>query len=194
MHVVRRTALFALASILPLLACGPRGAVDNEVAARVAYLGLDRGVDRVIDLGFAGFNAASSANIPEQSDVGDVSGTMVVGGQVDQGASANKGMRLGVTLSAYSDGPVEDVEVIYDGGPTDLDMNFKGLPNAELTGTWTGTFTLSGDIEGPVTLDLSFTGTTEDDGDGTIRRVPGSIHVTGTATSDYGSYPVDVML
>ena len=112
MHIVRRTALFALASILPLLACGPRGAVDNEVAARVAYLGLDRGVDRVIDLGFAGFNAANSANIPEQSDVGDVSGTMIVGGQVDQGASANKGMRLGVTLSAYSDGPVEDVEVI----------------------------------------------------------------------------------
>lgn len=193
----RRSILVAGVALagLALSACGgPRGEIDNEVAVRVAYLGLDRGVDRAIDLGFAGFNAANSANIPEQMDVGDLSGTMVVGGQVDQGASANKGMRLEVTLDDYSDGPVEDVDVFYEGGPTNLDMSFKGLPNASLTGTWTGSFVLGGDLAGPVTLNLSFTGMTEDAGDGTIRRVVGSIHVTGDVTSNYGTYPVDVSL
>lgn len=193
----RRTALaLTLCSALvglSLAGCSG-GAVDDETAARVAYLGLDRGVDRAIDLGFAGFNAASSANIPEQTAAGDLSGTMVVNGQVDQGASDNKGMRLIVALDTYSDGPVDEVDVVYDGSATDLDMNFKGLPDAELTGTWTGSLVLGGDLGGPVTLDLAFTGTTEDAGDGTIRRVAGSIHVTGTATSDYGVFPVDVML
>ncbi|MBL8969816.1 MAG: hypothetical protein JNK56_04515, partial [Myxococcales bacterium] len=35
---------------------GPSGAVADEVSAELAYLGLDRAIDRAIDLGFAGFN------------------------------------------------------------------------------------------------------------------------------------------
>ena len=47
---------------------------------------------------------------------------------------------------------------------------------------------------GEVVLDLSMSGQTQDAGDGTIVRVPGSIRVTGTASSDYGVFMVDVSL
>ena len=48
------------------------------------------------------------------------------------------------------------------------------------------------DLVGLVRLDVSFTGRTRDAGGGTIARVPGTIHVTGTATSDYGVFDIDV--
>lgn len=197
----RRPVLCLLVALLGLSvpSCnggGPKGAVDDEASARLAYLGLDRAIDRAIDLGFAGFNAASSANIPEQSGPGDLSGVMIIGGKVDQGASANKGMRLEMTLNQdYADVVLEgDVDVIYNGGPAALDMNFKGLPNADFSGTLRGTFAMDGDLVGDVALDLSMSGQTKDAGDGTIVRVPGSIHVTGSASSDYGVYMVDVSL
>ncbi len=52
---------------------------------RRAYLGLGKSVGQSLQLGFAGFNAASSANIPTQSANGDVAGTLAISGQVDQG-------------------------------------------------------------------------------------------------------------
>ena len=192
-----RRALFALipAASLAFAGCGGGGAVDDEVAARLAYLGLDQAVDRALKLGFAGFNAASSANIPEQSEPGAAAGLMVVNGKVDQGASNNKGMRLLVTLQdSYSDGPVEDLEIFYNGGPINLDLSMKGLPNASLSGTFKGAFAMSGDLAGNVALDLAITGMTEEGPDGAIRRQAGTIRVTGTATSDYGVFAVDVML
>jgi hypothetical protein len=87
-----------------------------------------------------------------------------------------------------------ELAITYNGGPADLAMSFKGLPDATLNGSFTGSFTMTGDLEGDVTLDLSFTGTTMDAGDGTIVRAPGSIRVTGTATSPYGVFNVDVSL
>ncbi|HZI09117.1 MAG TPA: hypothetical protein VE153_01935, partial [Myxococcus sp.] len=45
-----------------------------------------------------------SANIPAQSTAGTAAGTLTVTGQVDQGSSANKGMRLRVGMVGYSDG------------------------------------------------------------------------------------------
>ena len=175
---------------------GPSGAVADEASAERAYLGLDRAIDRAIDLGFAGFNAASSANIPEQTGAGDLSGTMTIGGKVDQGASANKGMRLEMTLvDDYADVVLEgDTDVIYNGGPATFDISFKGLPDADFSGTLRGTFVMDHDLVGDVLLDLSMSGQTQDAGDGTIVRVPGSIHVTGTASSDYGVFTVDVSL
>jgi len=53
-----------------------------------------------MQLGFDGFNSASSANIATQTAAGAKSGTLTVTGQVDQGASANKGMRLQVALAS----------------------------------------------------------------------------------------------
>lgn len=192
----RRTLLgLAPVAVLVLTTTGcNRGALDNEVAAEVAYLGLDRAVDRMIKLGFDGFNAADSANIPPQSEPGDESGTMDVSGKVDQGASANKGMQLDVALSDYSDGPVQDTAVLYNGGPIQADFSLKGLPDADLSGSLSGVFTMDGDLAGTIELDLAITGTTQDSGGGVIARVPGSIRVVGTATSDYGVFDVDVSL
>ena len=194
-----RTAhLSILALTLAYAGCGaPDGhAVDDDEAARLAYLGLDRAVGRAIQLGFDGFNAASSANIPEQSQPGELAGRMVVGGKVDQGASANKGMRLDVTLTdGYADVVLEgERDVTYDGGPAAFDLSFKGLPDADLSGTLHGSFTMEGDLAGAVTLDLTITGETEAGPGDTIVRKAGTIHVTGTATSDYGVYDIDVAL
>lgn len=200
-HWLPRRTVLGLALVgLFASACnpGPQGsvAVADEASARLAYLGLDRAIDRAIDLGFAGFNAANSANIPEQTGSGELSGTMTIAGKVDQGASANKGMRLEMTLAGdYADEILEgDTDVIYNGGPAALDMNFKGLPDADFSGTLRGTFVMDHDLIGEVALDLSMDGVTQDAGDGTIVRVAGSIHVTGTATSDYGVFMVDVSL
>ena len=95
----------------------------------MAYLGLDPSVDKAITLGFAGFNAASSANISPQSADGGVSGTMTVTGQVDQGTSANKGMRLADALSNYSD----DGHVTYN---TDSNALPAESPNAAEMEAW----------------------------------------------------------
>jgi hypothetical protein len=197
-RVTRRQFLASVAvggASLGLAACGTDG-VNDEEAARRAYLGLDRAIDRALKLGFDGYNAATNANIPEQSELGSASGTMVVGGQVDAGVSDNKEMRLLVTLEDdYSDGPVEDeIEIVYNGGPLNLDLSMQGLPNASLTGTFTGTVSMTGGLVGDVTLDLSITGETEEDPDGNIRRKAGTIRVVGTATSDYGTFDVDVSL
>lgn len=87
--------------LLVLAACGD--GVTDARSARAAYLGLDAAVEKALNLGFKGFNEATSANIPPQATTGDVRGTMDVTGKVDQGASANKGMRLDVALTEYQD-------------------------------------------------------------------------------------------
>lgn len=172
------------------------GSVHDEESARRAYLGLDRAIDRALKLGFDGYNAASNANIPEQSEPGDLSGTMIVGGQVDAGVSDNKEMRLLVTLEdGYADGLVEDeFDIAYDGGPLNLDLSMQGLPNAALSGSFLGTVLMTGELDGEVILDLIITGETEEDPNGNIRRKAGTIRVTGTASSDYGVFDVDVSL
>lgn len=193
----RRSLLRLSVVALALVGCAPdTGDVDNEASARLAYIGLDAAVGRAIQLGFDGFNAASNANIPEQSEAGDLGGMMVVGGQVDSGASNNKGMRLQVTLKDdYADVVLEgDRMVTYNGGPAMLDMNFKGLPDADLTGTMMGTFVMEGDLAGDVTLNVSIVGKTMAGPGGEIVRVPGTVAVTGTATSGYGTFNIDVKL
>lgn len=193
---MQRSSRFFLVSVLAWSVAGcSNDGVSDEESARIAYEGIDPSVDKILDLGFQGFNAASSANIPEQSTSGEVSGTMTVGGQVDQGNSNNKGMRLDVTLARYSDGAVADEgieDIVYDtSGALDVDLSMKGLPDADLTGTLVGTLFMEGGLLGDVSLSLSFDGQTEDAG-GVIQRKPGSVRITGTATSDYGVFDVDV--
>jgi hypothetical protein len=65
-------ALAGLAFLGAFAACG--NDVSSTEDAKNAYLGLDPSVDKGITLGFAGFNAASSANIDAQSADGGVSG------------------------------------------------------------------------------------------------------------------------
>jgi hypothetical protein len=193
--ILVRAATGALLSTLVLGCQPPNDGVADPDSARRAYLGLDRAVDRMIKLGFDGFNAASNANIPEQMEAGELSGTMVVGGKVDQGASNNKEMDLQVTLTDYSDGPVEEMfDVVYDGGPALLDISLRDLPAGTLIGSFTGEFAMTGELAGAVALDLDISGETEEASDGTIRRKAGTIHVVGTATSDYGVFEIDVSL
>jgi hypothetical protein len=179
--------------------CG--NSVDSDEAAAAAYLGLDVAIEKSLQLGFDGFNAASSANIDEQSTTGDEMGTLAVNGQVDQGASANKGMRLTLTMVEYQDIPEADetLLVVYDtdpAAPPALTLSLRDIPDGTITGTLVGDFLMEGDIGGVVTLNLAIAGEIEPDPADTarVRRVPGSIRVTGTATSDYGTFDVDVTI
>lgn len=180
---------FALVFAAFSAGCGE--GVGSEEDARRAYEGLDASIDKAIDLGFDGFNAASSANIPPQSADGDKGGTMTVGGKVDQGASDNKTMSLTIELVEYTD----DELIIYDtAAPLPvLDMKLSKIPDGTVDGTIAGTFTMSGDLKGPVTLSLSFSGDLQPGSGGAlVERKPGTTHITGTAESDFGVYDVDV--
>jgi hypothetical protein len=205
----RPTSRLAVLSLTATLAAGLFGcggdAVDSEEQARAAYLGLDSSIEKSLALGFAGFNAASSANIPAQSAPGELAGTLTITGQVDQGSSANKGMRLRVGMVDYTDGLVtleeggDAVEITYDTN-TDvtqqpaLDLSLRDIPSGTFTGTLVGTFLMRGDLEGDVTLDLSMTGVIEDDGTGKVRRKAGTTTVTGTATAGDDTFDVNVTL
>src|SRR4051812_25187494 len=109
------------ASLLVLtVGCGGDDDVDSDEQARRAYLGLDDSIAKSITLGFQGFNAASSASIDPQTTAGTKAGTITVTGKVDQGSSANKGMRLDVGMVGYDDGDVvinddgDTVHIVYD--------------------------------------------------------------------------------
>ena len=182
--------LLSLAALVST-ASGCGDGISSEEKARQAYLGLDASIDKAIGLGFSGFNAASSANIPDQKGSGAITGTMVIGGKVDQGASSNKTMSLTEALTDYCD----DGEHTYDTGDTlpTLDMKLSKIPTGTLTGSLTGEYSVTGNIEGLVTLSLTFTGDLQPTSDGTgVERKPGTTHVTGTAESDYGTYAIDV--
>ena len=181
--------------------------IDSDEEARRAYLGLDGSIEKSLNLGFAGFNSATSANIMPQMGTGDEAGTLTISGQVDQGASTNKEMRLHVGMVAYTDGVVvvefEDetveVELTYDTSTVEteqpyLQLSLRDIPTGTFSGTLTGVYQLTGDIEGDVTLDLMMSGMIMDAGGGVVARVPGSTTVTGTATSGDGLYTVNLTL
>lgn len=187
------------ARLLAVLLAGCGGGVDSHAAARAAYLGLDDMVEEAMNLGFDGFNAATSANIPEQSAMGDESGTLVVTGQVDQGSSPNKEMRLRAALTDYQDVVLveDELVIVYDsaGAPLELDLSLRGVPDGTLRGTLTGALEMTGDITGSVVLDLTIEGDIEPDpmDETRVRRVPGTTTIQGTATSPYGVFEVDVV-
>lgn len=197
---LRHTLLLGLALALLAPACGDEG-VSSEEDARAAYIGMDGVIAKALTLGMQGFNEASSANIPPQSGTGDVMGTIDITGQVDMGASDNKGLRLNIALVDYQDEiPEPDAElmIVYDTDPEGelpyLDLQLRNIPDGTISGTLTGDFLMSGDLEGVVTLDLAISGNIQDDGAGGIERAPGTITVTGTATSDAGTYDVNVTI
>ena len=169
--------------------CG--GGVQSSDDARRAYLGLDSHIDKAITLGFAGFNAASSANIPTQMTTGTVKGSLQITGQVDQGASSNKGMRLNETLTGYSD----DGKLVYDtaaAAAPALVLSLKGIPTGTLSGSLIGSFAMTGDLQGTVMLSVTFTGELQAGTGNTVERKADSTHIVGTATSPAGIYAIDV--
>jgi hypothetical protein len=113
-------------------------------------------------------------------------------------------MRLRVGMVDYSDGRVEiedyeAVDITYD-TTSDvtlqpaLVLNLQGLPMGTFNGTLFGEYTMAGDLEGAVNLNLTMTGQMEDDGTGTVVRAAGTTTVTGTATSSAGEYAVNLTL
>jgi hypothetical protein len=194
-------------SLLLVAACSDDDAIDSNEEARRAYLGLDASIEKSLNLGFQGFNTADSANIDPQAGTGDASGALTISGQVDQGSSDNKEMRLYVGMVAYSDGVLtvetedEEVEVdlTYDTGATQIEqpylhLSLRDVPDGTFTGELTGVYHLTGDIEGDVELTLTMTGEIMDAGGGVVARVPGATTITGTATSGDGLYDVNVTL
>lgn len=195
-----------LASSITGAGCSDDG-IDSNEEARRAYLGLDPSIAKSLTLGFAGFNSATSANIDPQMTTGTATGTLAITGQVDQGASDNKGMRLYVGMVDYSDG---DVVIKQDGGDiivhltydtstvqTEqpfLSLSLRNIPTGTFTGTLTGTYHLQGDIDADVMLNLTMSGMIRDAGGGATERAPGTTTITGTATSGDGVYDVNVTL
>ncbi len=190
---------FKPAALLALLttACNPN--VNSERDAARAYLGLEAGITRAVNLGMDGYNSASSANIAPQIADGDLGGTMTVTGQVDQGQSDNKELRLQVALVGYLDDTTDGdtpFAIIYDTDPTappELDVSLRGIPDGTLEATLAGDFAMTNDLEGVVTLDLAITSEIEagPDGIGVVQKA-GTAQVTGTATSGFGSYDVNL--
>ncbi len=153
-----------------------------------------------MQLGFDGFNSASSANIAPQTAAGAASGALTVTGQVDQGASANKGMRLQLAMANYSDadagmpGAIIYATPLQGGTAPTLELSLKGIPAGTFTGSLLGDFAMSGGLGGTVKLDLSMAGQLEDAGGGKVRRKAGSTSVTGKATSGTGVFQVNATL
>ncbi|MEO7033895.1 MAG: hypothetical protein ABI548_08435 [Polyangiaceae bacterium] len=175
--------------------------IDSNEQARRAYLALDPSVETSMALGFDGFNTANSANIAPQMAAGSVAGDLTITGQVDQGSSANKGMRLFVAMTGFNDGPVAvdstgdmvDITFATDAASQPaLTLSLKGIPTGTLTGTLVGTYHLTGDIAGDVVLNLAFNGQLADGGNGTVIRAPGTTTVVGTAVQGSGTYDVNV--
>jgi len=200
---------------LTAAACSDDDEIDSNEAARRAYLALDGSIAKSINLGFTAFNKASSANIEPEGTTGNAAGTIAVDGQIDQGMSANKGMRLYVALVDYDDGPVpyndgnDTVHVIFDTS-TDmtsqpyLSLMFQNFPNGTLSGTLApngttadaGVYILDGDLEGKLTLNLTIAGPTMAGANaGEVVRVPNMTTVMGTATnSDGGVYMINITI
>ncbi len=196
--------LFLAFLAVGLVACGSDD-IDSDEEARRAYFGLDASIQKSLTLGFAGFNSATSANISPQMATGITAGALVITGQVDQGSSDNKGMRLRVGMVDYSDGPLVigeetiDINIVYDTAmevemQPYLQLSLRNIPNGTFTGTLTGVYTMTGDIEGEANLDLMFSGQIKDDGTGKVIRTPGTTTVTGTATSGDGTYEVNLTI
>ncbi len=202
--------LCAGALALSTLACSD-DAISSDEEARRAYLALDTSIGKSLTLGFEGFNAASSANIPPQTADGDESGTLTITGQVDQGSSDNKGMRLYVGMVDYSDGAVvidneeHEIDITYD---TDADptlqpylvLTLRNIPNGTFEGSLStgastdGVYFMTGDLEGDVALDLTMSGNIAGTSAADVHRVSGSTTITGTATSGDGTYEIDLTI
>jgi hypothetical protein len=178
---------------LGLGALGCSDDVGSEEDARRAYIGLDGSVDKAMQLGFQGYNLASSANIDPQTTNGAKAGTLTVSGKVDQGASDNKTMTLSEAMKGYSD----DGEITYNTDAAALpliDLKLSKIPDGTINGTLVGSFSMSGPLEGSVKLTLTITGELQPTAADPmkIERKPGTTTIKGTAESDYGTYDVNV--
>ncbi len=196
----------ALLIIFLVGACSSDDTVNSNEQARRAYLGLDKSISKSLTEGFAGYNAATNANIPAQMTAGDKAGTLTISGKVDKGNCAQLGMTLDVGMVGYSDGPVvidkdnHTVSITYDTS-TDvtmqpvLSLKLNASSGDSITGSLMGDYKMTGDIKGTITLGLTITGTFMGTCTADLSRVAGPTMVTGTAVnSSGGMYEINVTI
>ena len=190
-HALNRTLGLLLAGGLLLSGCSDDLASEED--AERAYLGLDRSVDKAIQLGFDGFNSASSANISPQTTTGDISGTLTINGKVDQGSSDNKTMSLTEQMTAYTD--IEGSTYDTSGALPVIDLKLANVPTGTISGTLVGSFSMSGELEGDISLSLAIEGDLQPAAADPMKveRKPGTTRITGTASSEYGDYSVNIL-
>ncbi|HEX6835349.1 MAG TPA: hypothetical protein VF334_02195 [Polyangia bacterium] len=181
-----------LALLLVAAACGCNNgeAPTINTQAMEAYLGMDSSIEKALDLAFVGMNSAATANIAPETIGGDAKGKLVVMGQVDQGTSSSKTIRVDAVYNGYSD----DGDTFYAtdaAAPPLLALELTQLPYGALSGTFLGVFTMSGLFVGPLTVELKLDGQLQPAGTTGVARVMYSTRIHGTAVSDYGSYAVD---
>jgi hypothetical protein len=198
------TLAIASLSVITLTAgCGNGDSINSNEQARRAYLGLDKSISKSLALGFAGYNAASNANIPTQMTAGDVTGSLTITGKVDQGNPSQASMGLDAALTMYSDGKIvvddknDTIIVTYataTATPPALGLKLNASAGNTLSGSLDGEYTMTGDLQGTVTLTLQLNGTFSGTAPN-VMRVPGSTTVTGTAVnSSGGMYMVNTTL
>ncbi len=199
----------ALALLVFSAACSSSSnSVDSNEQARRAYLGLDKSISKSLALAFQGYDAATNANIPAQMTMGDAmpGGTLTISGKVDSGTCSQLSMGLDVGMVKYTDGPFvidsknNKISVTYDTS-TDttkqplLSIKLNASAGNSISASLMGDYTMTGDIKGTVTLDLTITGTFSGTCPNAVMRVPGSTTVTGTAVnSSGGMYTVNVTI
>ena len=191
--LTRRQVMLISASLMGAALGGCDDSTGNE--AIDAYEGIDPALDRMLQLGFVGFNAASGDTLPEQLATGAASGSMVVNGKVSVGNAVDRDLRLTTLITNYSDGPAgpDALAINYNATAVIIaEMTMTGLPDATLTGTITGTIGMSGELTGTLTLDLTITGQTEEDANGDVQIKTGTLHLSGSASSQNGLHTVDV--
>jgi hypothetical protein len=113
-------------------------------------------------------------------------------------------MSLDVGMTDYSDGKFMDgstsLSVTYATSTTVtsqpvLGIKLNGSSGNSIAATLMGDYTMTGDLKGTVTLDLTITGTFSGTCPSAVMRVPGTTMVTGTAVnSSGGMYDVNVTL
>jgi hypothetical protein len=106
-------------------------------------------------------------------------------------------MSLMMALKDYADNSAEDVAITYNTASNALpllDLKLSNIPTGTVTGTLVGSFTMTGDLEGSVRLNVAISGDLQPTAADPMKveRKPGTTKITGTAESDYGKYDVNV--
>ena len=146
MSVSPTILILVITSLIP--ACSDDG-VSSDEEARRAYFGMDESIAN-------SSRSALQASTPRPAPTSRRSrprapraGTITITGQVDQGNSNNKGMRLHVGMAGYTDGQVVidgkalDVNITYATNADSalqpaLTLSLKNIPTGTLTGTLVG--------------------------------------------------------
>lgn len=128
----------------------------------------------------------AGANIPPIEFLGWVSGTAQIGGQVAVSAGENENLNLHVGLIAYSDTGGITFQTDNTSDETRLQFDLQVVnqpPDNTMNGTLAGNLTVSGEVEGEGTFDLTLSSDLFDD-DANAYLI--CTHVTGTVSVGTG--------